>query len=101
MAEQRTREIGVRKVMGASVHSIVYMMTREFFQLVVIAFLLAVPLTYLAASRWLEGFAYRVEVAWWIFLVAGAASLAIALLTVSFQSVRAALVDPVKALRYE
>ncbi len=101
MAEQRTREIGVRKVMGASVNSIVYLMTREFFQLVTIAFVIAVPLTYVAASRWLEGFAYRVDVAWWIFLVAGASSLAIALLTVSFQSLRAALVDPVKALRYE
>ncbi len=101
MAEQRTREIGVRKVMGASVNSILYLMTREFLQLVLIAFVIAVPLAYLAADRWLDGFAYSIDIAWWVFLLAGAAALGVALLTVSFQSVRAALVDPVKALRYE
>ncbi len=101
MAEQRTREIGVRKVMGASVNSIVVLMTREFLQLVLIAFVLAVPLAYVAADRWLDGFAYSIDIAWWVFLLAGAAALGIALLTVSFQSIRAAMVDPVKALRYE
>ena len=101
VAEQRTKEIGVRKVLGASVVGIVMLLSRGFLKLVGLAFVLAAPVAYLAMDRLLQGFAYRIEISWWIFLVAGLAALAITLLTVSYQAVRAALADPVKALRYE
>ena len=101
VAEQRTKEIGVRKVLGASVGGVVMLLSRDFLKLVGIAFVVAAPLAYFAMNRWLEAFAYRIEISWGIFLMAGSLSLAIALLTVSYQAVRAALADPVKALRYE
>ena len=101
ITEQRTKEIGVRKVLGASVGSIVLLLSKEFTKLVGIAFVVATPLAYFA-SRWLlQDFAYRVDIAWWIFLIAGVATLAIAWLTVSYQSIKAALTNPVEALRYE
>ena len=99
--EQRTREIGVRKVLGASVAGLVALLSKDFLKLVALAYLLAVPVAYLAMERWLEGFAYRVEVSWLLFAGAGVAAVGIALLTVSYQAVRAALADPVQALRYE
>ena len=101
MAEQRTKEIGIRKVFGATISGIVVLLSKDFARLVVVAIVLGAPLAYLTMQRWLEGFAYRVEMSWWIFLIAGLAALAIALATVSYQSIRAALADPVKALRYE
>ena len=100
-AERRTKEIGVRKVLGASIASIVLLLSKDFTRLVLIALVLAAPLAYLAMTRWLEAFAYRVEISWPIFLMAGLIALLIALLTVSYQAARAALADPVKALRYE
>ncbi|HXB91497.1 MAG TPA: ABC transporter permease [Puia sp.] len=100
-AEQRTKEIGVRKVLGASVSSIVGLLSRDFTMLVGIAALIAFPVAWWAMYKWLETFAYRTEISWWIFLVAGAAALIIALLTVSIQTVRAALANPVKSLRSE
>ena len=100
-AEQRTKEIGIRKVLGASVGSIVVLLSKDFVRLVVLAFVLAAPLAYLAMTRWLDDFAYRVEISWRIFLMAGLLALAIALLTVSYQAIRAAVGNPVKALRYE
>ncbi len=100
-AEQRTREIGVRKVLGASVGGIVLLLSKDFTRLVLIAFVVAVPVAYFAMSRWLEDFAYRIDLSWPIFLMAGSLALAIALATVSYQAIRAALADPVKALRYE
>ncbi len=100
-AEQRTKEIGVRKTLGASAGSIVLLLSRDFTQVVLIAFVVACPLAYFAMDRWLDTFAYRVEISWPLFLMAGSLALAIALLTVSYQAVRAALADPVKALRYE
>jgi ABC-type antimicrobial peptide transport system permease subunit len=100
-AEQRAKEIGIRKVLGASVPGVVALLSQEFARLVLVAWILAVPLGYLAASRWLEDFAYRIEISWRIFLMVGSLALAIALLTVSYQAIRAALGDPVKALRYE
>ena len=100
-AEQRTKEIGVRKVMGATVPGLVVLLSREFVRLVLVAFVLAAPAAYLLASRWLEEFAYRVPLSWPIFALAGAAALVIALATVSYQAVRAALADPVESLRYE
>ncbi len=98
---QRTKEIGLRKVLGAPVSSIVLLLTKEFVRLVVVAFVVAAPLIYLAMDRWLENFAYRTEIAWWIFLAAGLAALGIAWLTVSFQAIRAALSNPVAALQVE
>jgi putative ABC transport system permease protein len=99
--EQRTKEIGVRKVMGASISHIAVLLSSDFVRLVGLAFLLAAPLAYLAAQRWLDGFAYRIDLSWPIFLMAGSLALAIALATVSYHAIRAALADPVKSLRYE
>jgi putative ABC transport system permease protein len=98
---QRTKEIGVRKVLGASVGSIVALLSKDFLKLVGIAFVLAAPVAYYAMSRWLEGFAYRTSIGVGVFLLAGGLALAIALLTVSYRSIKAALADPVKSLRYE
>ena len=100
-AEQRTKEIGVRKVLGASVGGIILLLSKDFVKLVGLAFVLAAPLAYVVMGRWLEDFAYRVEISWGIFLLAGVAALLVALATVSYQSIRAAMTDPVKALRYE
>lgn len=101
VAERRTREIGVRKVLGASARSIVLLLTREFAVLVAVANLLAWPTAYYAMHKWLQNYAYNSGLDLWIFLGAGLAALAIALLTVTWQAVRAAMVDPVKSLRYE
>ena len=101
MTERRFREIGIRKVMGASVKEILSLMTGEFVKLVIIAFVIAVPIAWYGMSRWLEGFAYRVDIGITAFLVAGLAAITIALLTVSVESFRAATADPVKALKSE
>jgi putative ABC transport system permease protein len=100
-AEQRRKEIGIRKVVGASVTDIVALLSRDFLKLVLVANVLAWPLVYFVMSRWLEDFAYRIELGPWLFILAGAAALLIALVTVSFQSIRAALANPVKSLRTE
>ncbi len=100
-AERRTKEIGIRKVLGASVPSIVVLLSKDFLKLVLVAFVIAAPLAYYAMSRWLEGFAYRTELGPWIFVGAGALALVIALATVSYQAIRAALANPVEALRAE
>lgn len=100
-AEQRTKEIGVRKVLGASVASIVTLLSKDFLKLVLVAIVIASPLAWWAMSHWLEGFAYRVNLEWWVFAAAGTLAILIALLTVSFQSVKAALMNPVKSLRSE
>jgi putative ABC transport system permease protein len=98
---QRTREIGIRKVLGASVPRIVNMLSKEFLLLVLISALIAFPIAWLGMHSWLNDFAYRVDVAWWIFAVAGLLSVFIALATISFQAVKAALTNPVKSLRSE
>ena len=102
-AEQRTKEIGVRKTLGASVPGIVLLLSKEFTRLVVVAFIVAAPVALWAMSQWLGGFAYRMELAqsWWIVAAAGLSALLIAWLTVGYQSVKAALTNPVEALRYE
>jgi putative ABC transport system permease protein len=100
-AEQRTKEIGIRKVLGARVTSIVGLLSKDFTMLVGIAALIAFPIAWWAMYKWLETFAYRTEISWWIFLVAGAVALVIALLTVSIQTIRAALANPVISLRSE
>jgi putative ABC transport system permease protein len=99
--EQRKKEIGVRKVLGASVTGIVRLLATDVVRLAGIAFILAAPVAYFAMRRWLEEFAYRIDLAWWIFVVAGVLTVAIALLTVSYQSWKAALADPVRNLRHE
>lgn len=101
MAEQRTKEIGVRKVLGASVSGIVLLLTREFTGWVVAANLVAWPMAWYVMDCWLENFAYRIELGWGIFALSGLAALGVAWLTVSYQAVKAALADPVAALRHE
>jgi len=100
-AERRTKEIGVRKVLGATVPNLVGLLTKDFVVLVLVAFAVAVPVAWLAMSHWLDGFAYRIEVGPGVFVLAGVLVLVIALATVSYHALRAATTDPVKALRYE
>ena len=101
MAERRFKEIGVRKVMGANVGQIVSLLSKEFVKLVAIAFAISIPLAWYAMDRWLESFAYHVPVDGMIFVYAGLLSLTIALLTVSYESVKAAITNPIKSLRSE
>jgi len=101
MAAQRTKEIGIRKVLGASIPQVVLLLSKEFVLLVVVAFVLATPIAYTAMNRWLADFAYRIEISWRLFLIAGLVALLVALATVSYQAIRAALADPVESLRYE
>ncbi len=100
-AEQRIKEIGVRKVLGASVSGIVTMLSKDFAKLVLIASIIAFPVAWWAMHKWLQSFAYRVSISWWIFIVAGIAAIFIALITVSFQAFKAAIANPVKSLRTE
>ncbi len=100
-AERRTKEIGIRKVLGATVFDITALISAEFIKLVGIAMLLATPLAWWAMNQWLKDFAYRVEMQWWMFAIAGGSALFAALITVSFQSLRVALVNPVNALKTE
>lgn len=100
-AEQRTKEIGIRKVLGASVSQVTQMLSKEFLKLVLIASLIAFPVAWWAMNKWLQSFAYRISISWWIFLVAGFGALLIALITVSFQAIKAAIANPVKSLRTE
>ncbi|OJW77233.1 MAG: macrolide ABC transporter permease [Spirosoma sp. 48-14] len=100
-AEQRTKEIGVRKVLGASVASIIALMTKDFLKLVAIAMLIASPIAWYAMSQWLQNFEFKIGITWWVFALTGLLMAVIALLTVSFQSIKAALMNPVKSLRSE
>ena len=97
----KTKEIGIRKVNGAKTHEIIKMLNLDFLKWIAIAYLIACPLAYLAMNKWLENFAYRTELSWWVFVLAGIITMGIALLTVSFQSYRAATRNPVESLRYE
>ncbi|HTR31731.1 MAG TPA: FtsX-like permease family protein, partial [Puia sp.] len=101
VAEQRTKEIGIRKVLGATVPRIVAMLSKDFIVLVGLAILIASPVAWWFMHRWLEDFAYRVPISWWIYAMAGIAAIGIALVTVSFQAIRAASANPVDSLRSE
>ncbi|WP_439584612.1 ABC transporter permease [Dyadobacter bucti] len=101
MAELRIKEIGVRKVLGASVTSLVIMLSNDFLKLVLIAIVIASPIAWYAMTNWLKDFAYHTQVNWWVFALAGVISIGIALLTISFQSIKAALMNPVKSLKSE
>lgn len=101
LAEKRTKEIGIRKVLGANVGRIVYLLSQEYLKVIVIANLIGWPLAYYFMDRWLTSFAYRIDLSWYYFLIAGVATILVAMITVSYQSVKAALSNPIKALRYE
>ena len=98
---QRVKEIGIRKVMGASVTNILNLLSKEFIKLVAISFLIATPITWYFMHQWLQGFAYRTNIQWWVFALAGILALVIAIATISFQAIRAAVANPVKSLRTE
>jgi putative ABC transport system permease protein len=101
MALQRLKEVGIRKVLGASLQSIVYLFSKEFIVLIAIAFLIAAPLTWYLLHQWLQDFQYRISISWQIFLLGGLASLIVALVTISFKAIMAAKTNPVKTLRSE
>ena len=101
MAKQRTKEIGIRKVLGASVTGITVMLSKEFALLIGIAILIALPLGWFFMNRWLQDFTYRMDLTIWIFVLAGLATLSIGLITISFQAIKAALADPVKSIKVE
>ena len=100
-AEQRIKEIGIRKVLGASVSSIVSMLSKDFLKLVLIAAVVAFPVAWWAMNNWLQDFAYHIKISWWVFVIAGSVAVMIALITISFQAIRAAIANPVKSLRAE
>ena len=100
-AEQRTKEIGVRKVLGATVFNLVRMLSMDFIKLVLIATLIAFPVAWYFLKNWLEKYTYRIDIEWWYFAIAAIAAVSIALLTVSYQAIKAALMNPVKSLKTE
>lgn len=101
MAENRIKEIGIRKVLGASVSSIASLLSGDFLKLVIISIVIAIPVAWWGMNEWLKDYAYRVDIEWWVFIAAGLVALAIALITVSFQAIRAAVANPAKSLRTE
>ena len=101
MAEKRTKEIGVRKVLGASISGLVFLLTKEFTKWVLVANFIAWPIAFVVMNKWLQNFTYRITIGWHTFLMAGMIALIIAVTTVSFQSIRAALSNPVESLKYE
>jgi len=100
-AEKRTKEIGIRKVLGASVNGVVAILSKDFLKLVCIALIIAIPVAWMAANKWLQNYPYRIMLNWWLFALAGALVITIALITVSFQAIKAGIANPVKSLRTE
>jgi putative ABC transport system permease protein len=99
--EQRTKEIGIRKVLGASVQNVLLLVSKDFLLLVGIAFLISVPVTWWAMHNWLQDFAYRISIQWWVFILAGFVAILISIITISFQAIKAAVANPVESLRSE
>jgi putative ABC transport system permease protein len=100
-ADQRKKEIGIRKVLGASVTSIIQLLSKEFLRLVLIAIVIATPIAWWSMSKWLQGFNYRITISWWMFAIAGLLAVIIALATVGYQAMKAAVSNPVKSLKTE
>jgi putative ABC transport system permease protein len=100
-AEQRVKEIGIRKILGADVFQIMSILSKDLIALIVISFIIAFPLGFYLMSKWLQDFAYKIEIQWWIFVLAGLTTLLIALLTMSFKTIKSAFVNPVESLRSE
>ena len=98
---QRTKEIGIRKILGASTENLLYLLSKDFLLLVCIAFVIAIPVSWYVMHEWLQNFAYRINIYWWVFVIAGITALIIALITISFQAIKAAIANPVKSLRTE
>jgi putative ABC transport system permease protein len=101
MGEQRNKEIGIRKVLGASISGITAMLSKDFVKLVIISIVIASPIAYWVMTKWLQDFAYRIDITWWMIAAAGIVAILIALITISFQSIKAAMANPVKSLRAE
>ncbi len=99
MAVQRIKEVGIRKVLGATASNIVYLFSKEFVLLITIAFVIATPLAWYFMNQWLQNYPFRIELNWWLFIIGGVMSVVIALVTVSFQAIKAAVANPVKSLR--
>ena len=100
-AEQRTKEIGIRKALGASTSNVALILSKDFLILVIVSNVIAWPTAYYFMNKWLQDFAYRSEIGWWVFILAGIIALLISLVTVSFQAIKAATANPVESLRYE
>ena len=100
-AEQRKKEIGVRKVLGASVSGIVKLLSKDFLKLVAISILIAIPIAWYFMQDWLQDYAYRIEISWWVFVIAGIVAIMIAMVTVSFQAIKAAIANPADSLKTE
>jgi len=101
MAERRTKEIGIRKINGAKSNEIFFLMSREYILWVMISIIIACPIAWYAMTKWLQNFAYRIDAGWWVFALAGFIALVIAILTIGIQCFRAAIKNPIEALRYE
>jgi ABC-type antimicrobial peptide transport system permease subunit len=101
LAAQRTKEIGIRKVLGASVAGLAVMLAKEFIFLVIFAMVIACPIAYYLTHQWLQGFASRINISWWLFALAGTGAILVALLTISYQAISAARANPVESLRAE
>jgi len=99
--ERRTKEIGIRKVLGANTKILVALLSKDFMKLVTIAIILSSPIAYYLMNKWLQDFVFRIDISWWFFVAAGTMALVIALITVSFQAIKAAIANPVKSLRTE
>jgi putative ABC transport system permease protein len=100
-AEQRTKEIGIRKVLGASISNVALILSKDFLILVIVSNIIAWPVAYYFMNKWLQDFAYKINISWWVFVISGGIALIIALATVSFQAIKAAVANPVDSLRYE